>query len=61
MLSRFSNSLGKSFRVILNKSPMYIISPIFFHLYRAENGHSDRAAEEHLKNPKTSIEVLTLT
>jgi hypothetical protein len=39
--------------VIFNKSPIYIISPIFFHLYRAENGIGDRSAGEHLKNPKT--------
>ncbi len=32
----------------------YIISPIFFHLYREENGLGDRSAEEHLKNPKSS-------
>ncbi len=48
-------SLEESSRVkILNKTLIYIISPIFFHLYLAENGLGDRSAEEHLKNLKTS-------
>jgi hypothetical protein len=48
-------SLEESSRVkILNKSPIYIISPIFFHLHRAENGIGDRSAGEHLKNLKCS-------
>ncbi len=45
----FLNSLGESSRLILNKSPINIISPVFFHLYRAENAIGDRSAEEHLK------------
>ncbi len=49
-----SRCFGESSRVILNKSPIYIICPIFFHLYRAEYGIGDRSAEEHLKNKKTS-------
>jgi hypothetical protein len=48
-----SFSLGESSKVILNKFPIYIISLIFFHLNRSENGIGDRSAEEHLKNPKT--------
>jgi hypothetical protein len=48
----FSNSLGESFRVILKKSPLYIIFPIFLHLYRAENGDGDKSSEEHLKIQK---------
>ncbi len=50
----FSISLGDSSSVNLNKSPIYIISSIFFYLYRAENVIGDRSAEEHVKNLKTS-------
>jgi hypothetical protein len=45
----FSSSLGESSRVILKKSPIYIIFPIFLHLYRTENGDGDKSSEEHLK------------
>jgi len=48
----FSNCLGESSRVILNKSP------IVFLLYRTENGIGDRSSQEHLKNPKL-VEVLS--
>ncbi len=48
----FSNNLGESSRVILNKSP------IVFLLYRTENGIGDRSSQEHLKNPKL-VEVIS--
>jgi hypothetical protein len=38
----------------LQKTRIYIISPIFFHLYREENSIGDRSAEEQFKNPKTT-------
>jgi hypothetical protein len=51
----FSNSLGESSKAILKKSTIYLflISSIFFHLYRAENGDWDMSSEEHFKTSKT--------
>jgi hypothetical protein len=50
----FSNSFGVSSGLILKKSLIFMISPIFFHLYRAEYGDGDRSSEEHLRNSKTT-------
>jgi hypothetical protein len=47
---RWNSVQGKPY----SKIGKYIIFPIFFHLYRAENGDGDRWSQEHLKNPKTS-------
>jgi hypothetical protein len=38
----------------LAKTQIYIIFPIFFHFYPAENGDGDRSSEGNLKNPKIS-------
>ncbi len=53
-VDNFSNSLGENSKGILNKSPIYIISPIFFHLYHAENGKDNRSSKKHLKVKKNS-------
>jgi hypothetical protein len=56
----FSNSLGESSKVILNKSPIYIFAPIFF--YRAENGKDVSTSKSHHKSEKpVDVEVLSLT
>ncbi len=54
-VDNFSNSLGENSKEILNKSPIYIISPIFFHLYHAENGKDNSSSKKHLKSKKNSI------
>jgi hypothetical protein len=47
----FSNSLGGSSNVILNKSPIYIIPAIFFLLYHLENDKDDISSKNrHLKS-----------
>jgi hypothetical protein len=54
--SRASTAELKPFedrKQILQKTRIYINSPIFFYLYCKENVIGDRSAEEHLKIPKT--------
>jgi hypothetical protein len=55
----FSNSLGQSSRVILIKSPIYIISPIFFHLYLKENGIGDKGQIRSILKISKPVEVLS--
>jgi hypothetical protein len=56
-VDNFSNSLRENSKGMLNKSPIYsyIISPIFFHLYHAENGKDNSSSKKHLKSKKNSI------
>jgi hypothetical protein len=57
----FSDSLGKSSKVILNKSPMYVIAAIFFHLYMAENGKDISSSKKHHKSNKPiDLEIISL-
>jgi hypothetical protein len=42
---------------IPQKTRINIISPIFFHLYRAENSDGDRSSEEQLKNSETTCDT----
>jgi hypothetical protein len=55
---RIDEVLLKQFRehytVILKKSPISIISPIYFELYSWENGKCNCSSEKHLRNLKTN-------
>jgi hypothetical protein len=55
----FSNSFGESSTVILNKSPIYIISLIFFQLYLAENGIGNICQIRSILEIQKSLEVLS--
>jgi hypothetical protein len=41
------------------KTPIYIISPIFVHLYRTENAKDDISSKNYFKSLKKSAEVLS--
>ncbi len=47
----FPDCLGESSRVILNKSPIYIIFRYFFTFTAQKMSIGNRLAEEHLNNP----------
>ncbi len=56
MLWNVSNTLGESSRVILNTTPINIISPIFFHVYCAENG----TGILKIQNPSRLVRLRTI-